>query len=39
MKAGDRLRVRRSGATLPLVISKQRNYFDLLRRKLRWGAR
>jgi NAD+ kinase len=39
MKAGDRLRVRRSGATLPLVISRERNYFDVLRRKLRWGTR
>jgi NAD+ kinase len=39
MRAGDRLRVRRSGATLPLVIPKHRNYFDVLRRKLRWGTR
>jgi len=39
MKAGDRLRVRRSEASLPLIISRQRNYFDVLRRKLRWGAR
>jgi NAD+ kinase len=39
MKAGDRLSVRRSGASLPLIVSRQRNYFDVLRRKLRWGAR
>jgi NAD+ kinase len=39
MKLGDRLRVRRGAATLPLIISKHRNYFDVLRRKLGWGAR
>jgi NAD+ kinase len=39
MRAGDRLQVRRSGASLPLVVSQHRNYFDVLRRKLRWGAR
>jgi NAD+ kinase len=39
MKSGDRLRVKRSAATLPLVVPRQRNYFDVLRRKLRWGAR
>jgi NAD+ kinase len=39
MKAGDRLSVRRSSASLPLIVSRQRNYFDVLRRKLRWGAR
>jgi NAD+ kinase len=39
LKAGDRLRVRRSGATLPLIVPHPRNYFDVLRKKLRWGAR
>ena len=39
MKAGDRLEVRKSGVSLPLILPRQRNYFDVLRRKLRWGAR
>lgn len=39
MKAGDKLLVRRSVAPLPLVISRRRNYFDVLRKKLRWGAK
>jgi NAD+ kinase len=39
IKAGDRLEIRRSGVSLPLVLPRQRNYFDVLRRKLRWGAR
>jgi NAD+ kinase len=39
LKAGDRLRVRRSPSGLRLVVPYPRNYFDVLRRKLRWGAR
>jgi NAD+ kinase len=39
LKAGDRLRVRRSASGLHLVVPYPRNYFDVLRRKLRWGAR
>jgi NAD+ kinase len=39
LQAGDRLRVRRSGTTLPLIVPHPRNYFDVLRKKLRWGAR
>lgn len=39
MKSGDRLRIRRAAASLPLIISRRRNYFDVLRRKLSWGSR
>jgi len=39
LKAGDRVRVKRSATTLPLIVPKPRNYFDVLRNKLRWGAR
>jgi len=39
LKAGDRLKVRRSGTTLPLIVPQPRNFFDVLRKKLRWGAR
>lgn len=39
LRAGDRIRVRRSPASLPLILPRSRNYFDVLRRKLRWGAR
>jgi NAD+ kinase len=39
LKAGDRLKVMRSAATLPLIVPQPRNYFDVLRKKLRWGAR
>lgn len=39
LRAGDRLSVRRSRAPLPLIITPRRNYFDLLRKKLRWGTR
>jgi NAD+ kinase len=39
MKSGDRLRIRRSATSLPLIISRRRNYFDVLRRKLSWGTR
>ncbi len=38
LKLGDRLRVRRSGASVPLIISRRRNYFEVLRKKLGWGA-
>ena len=37
--AGDRLSVHRSKASLPLIVSPQRNYFNILREKLRWGTR
>jgi len=39
LKAGDKLRVRRSDTSLPLIVPHPRNYFDVLRKKLRWGAR
>ena len=39
LKAGDRLRVRKSNVGLPLIVPHPRNYFDVLRKKLRWGAR
>jgi NAD+ kinase len=39
LKAGDRVRVKRSATTLPLIVPRPRNYFDVLRNKLRWGAR
>ena len=39
LKAGDKLRVRRSDTGLPLILPHPRNYFDVLRKKLRWGAR
>ena len=39
LKGGDRLLVRRSDTPLPLIVPHPRNYFDVLRKKLRWGAR
>lgn len=37
MKAGDRVDVRKSSTTFNLVRPTNRNYFDVLRDKLRWG--
>ncbi len=37
--AGDIVRVRRSERTLQLVKAPARNYFELLREKLKWGER
>lgn len=37
MKKDDAVEVRQSGLTLPLVSSPRRNYYDLLKEKLRWG--
>lgn len=34
---GDRVRVRRSATTFNLIQAHTRNYFDVLRSKLRWG--
>jgi NAD+ kinase len=39
VRAGDRLRIRRSTTGLTLIVPPERNYFDVLRKKLRWGAR
>ena len=37
LQAGDRALIRKSNATFNLVQPANRNYFDLLRDKLRWG--
>jgi NAD+ kinase len=37
LEAGDKVRVRRGAAEVLMVRSRRLNYFDLLRRKLRWG--
>ena len=37
LQAGDRAMIRKSNATFNLVQPANRNYFDVLRDKLRWG--
>lgn len=37
MKAQDRVRIRKSRTTFNLVQHPNRNYFDVLRNKLKWG--
>jgi NAD+ kinase len=37
MKADDRIRIRKSRTTFNLVQPPNRNYFDVLRNKLKWG--
>lgn len=37
MKAGDRILIRKSAVTFNLVQPANRNYFDVLRDKLKWG--
>ena len=37
MKAGDRVLIRKSDTTFNLVQPTNRNYFDVLRDKLKWG--
>ena len=37
MKAGDRVIIRKSATTFNLVQPTNRNYFDVLRDKLKWG--
>ena len=37
MRAGDRVRIRKSETTFNLVHPANRNYFDVLRDKLKWG--
>jgi len=39
LHAGDRVRIRRSDHPLQLVKAPGRNYFELLREKLKWGER
>jgi NAD+ kinase len=36
---GDVIEVRKAASTVPLIQSPDRRYFELLRRKLRWGER
>jgi NAD+ kinase len=37
MHSGDRVKIRKSSTTLKLVQPPNRNYFDVLRNKLKWG--
>ena len=37
LKAGDRVHIRKSRTTFNLVQPTNRNYFDVLRNKLKWG--
>ena len=37
LKVGDRVLIRKSGTTFNLIQPSNRNYFDVLRDKLRWG--
>lgn len=37
MEAGDRVKIRKSRTTFNLVQPPNRNYFDVLRNKLKWG--
>jgi len=39
LRAGDRVRVRQGAIPVLMVRSRRRNYFEVLRRKLRWGGR
>jgi NAD+ kinase len=39
LHAGDVVRIRRSERMLHLVKAPARNYFELLREKLKWGER
>jgi NAD+ kinase len=39
IRQGDRLRVRRSNRYVDLVVSPHRDFFQVLRSKLRWGER
>jgi NAD+ kinase len=39
IRAGERIRILRSEEEVLLIRSANRNYFDLLRQKLKWGAR
>jgi NAD+ kinase len=39
LRARDRVRVRRGERPVLMVRSRRRNYFEVLRRKLRWGER
>jgi NAD+ kinase len=39
LKGEDRIRVRKSAIALELIESSDKNFFDILRRKLKWGER
>lgn len=39
VRQGDRLRVHRSDRVVELIVSPRRDYFEVLRSKLRWGER
>ena len=39
LRSGDRIHVRRSSHTAKLIMSKERDYFAVLRTKLKWGER
>src|SRR5262245_18689472 len=39
LKGEDRIRVRKSAIALELIESSNKNFFDILRRKLKWGER
>jgi len=39
LQAGDTIEITRSSRTLRLVRASERTYFDVLRQKLKWGAR
>jgi len=39
LKGADRILVRKSSSTIELVESTNKNFFDILRRKLKWGER
>jgi len=39
LQAGDVIEITKGGLTLRLVRATQRTYFDVLRQKLKWGAR
>ena len=39
LQVGDRVRIRRASHPLRLVKAPARSYFDVLREKLKWGAR
>ncbi len=39
LKGDDRIQVRKSAVALELIESSNKNFFDILRRKLKWGER
>jgi NAD+ kinase len=39
LRGEDRIHVRKSSSTLELIESSNQNFFDILRRKLKWGER